>query len=129
MGLFSFLKKKNKKEQHAFVFICRGPDPTGLSNILEGIGGAGDFYSAMVHYGYEGKESNVHVLSPNWNDTRYSSWKPTPDEVEDLLPKVKKELQKRGFTYAGENVSTARFNQETTFGQMGFFMTYLFIEK
>ena len=129
MGLFSWIKKGGKK-QHCFVFICRGPDPTGFTNIVQNMGMTGrGLYEAMVHFGYQGKEENMHMYGPDWNKTRYSSWKPDPDEVKDLMAKVKKALQQEGFTYNGEDVKTARYDPSTSYAQMGLFMTYLFIEK
>jgi len=128
MALFSWLKKK--KEPHSFVFICRGPDPSGLTDVIHGFGILGSgMYEAMVQLGFSGKEENVHVYGPEWNKTRYSSWRPTPGENKDLMAKVKKALAEAGFTYNGEDVKTIKFNPETSYAQMGFFMAYLFIEK
>lgn len=137
MGLFS---KKNKntsffggsvrKKQFAFVSICRGPDPSGLTTVVSQMALSTDgMYDAMVKLGYQGPSDHVIVLGPDWNNTVYSSWKPTKDEIDDLLPKFKKELSEHGFTYRGENIQTMRFSPQTHFGQMGMFMTYVFIEK
>ena len=129
MGLFSKLKL-GKKKQHCFVFICRGPDPTGMTDLFQSFGMTSrGLYDTMVKFGYKGKEENMHMFGPDWNKTRYSSWKPTPDEVKDLMAKVKQVLQEEGFPYNGEDVKTIRYDPSTSYGQMGLFMTYLFIEK
>ena len=129
MGLFSKLKL-GKKKQHCFVFICRGPDPSGMTKAMRSMHMTDrGLYEAMVQYGFQGKAEDLHMYGPDWNRTQYSSWKPTPTEGDDLLAKIKKALQKEGFTYNGENVKTARYDPSTTYGQMGLFMTYLFIEK
>ena len=129
MGLFSWIKKGGK-QPHCFVFVCRGPDPTGMSDVIQHFGMTGQgMYEAMVQLGYKGKKENMHMYGPDWNKTRYSSWKPMPDEITDLMAKVKKTMQEDGFPYAGEDVKTLRFNPATSFGQMGLFMTYLFTER
>lgn len=129
MALFSKLKGIGKK-QHCFVFVCRGPDPSGMMDVIQHFGMTGQgMYEAMVQLGYKGKAENVHMYGPDWNRTRYSSWKPLPDEVDDLMAKVKKEMQAAGFPYNGEDVKTMRFNPATSFGQVGLFMTYVFLER
>lgn len=118
------------RKPYAVVFICRGPDPSGLTNILSHMAMSDrGLYEAMAQLGFKGPRSNLIALGPDWNKTVYSSWKPTPDEVDDLISKIKKELSSRGFTYRGEDIRTARYDPSTSYGKMGLFMAYIFIKK
>ena len=136
MGLFGLFGKNKgssgkgkSKGEYAFVFICRGPDPSGLTNILQGIGMTGDgLYEAMQHFGYTGSRDHVIMYGPNWNDTVYSSWLVKgPGEADDLIGKMKAKIRADGYSYNGENIKTARYAEETSYAQMGFFMAYVFI--
>ena len=40
---------------------------------------------------------------------------------------MKAKLRADGYSYNGENIKTARYAEETSYAQMGFFMAYVFI--
>lgn len=127
MGLFSRFKKK---EQYAFVFVCRGPDPTGMTNMIRSFHIPVDgLYDSMRHFGFTGPMTNLFFYGPEWNGTRYSSWKVTADEGDDLLEKIKKKLREKGFTYNGEDLKTGCYDESSTYAKMGLFIAYMFIEK
>ena len=50
-----------------------------------------------------------------------------PGEADDLIGKIKDCLQKEGFSYNGESIRTAVYSPETSYAQMGLFMTYMLI--
>ena len=150
MGIFSFLgkgknkgsggkssgstasgnKKTGKRGPWAFVFICKGPDPSGMRSMFHGFGMTDrGVYDAMKSFGFTGSPDNVVMFGPDWNSTTYSSWKPQGEgEADDLVRKIKEALKKKGFAYNGEAIKTARYDPSTTYGQMGIFMTYIFID-
>lgn len=131
MGLFSIFSKKPKKSApHAFVFICRGPDPSGLSSIISHMAMTDrGLYEAMKHFGYTGSQENLVMFGPDWNSTTYSSWRVQGEgEADDLSEKIEKAVREAGYSYEGENIKTARYDPSTSYAQMGLFMAYYFTE-
>ena len=116
---------------HAFVFICRGPDASGFTNILESFHMTSNgIPEAMRSVGFTGPDRNIHMYGPDWNRTIYSSSKVSmPGEADDLIGKIKDCLQKEGFSYNGESIRTAVYSPETSYAQMGLFMTYMLITR
>ena len=132
MGLFSRKRKKEPaKEPYAVVFICRGPDPSGITNIISGFSMTSrGLYEIMVKFGFTGERDHLIMFSPDWNHTVYSSSKLREEgEVEDLRDKIINKLKQEGFTYNGEDIRTCQYDPSTGYGQMGLFMAYVFIEK
>lgn len=116
---------------HAFVFICRGPDPSGMTKILRSIGMTGrGLPEAMRKVGFSGPDRNVHMYTPDWNSKVYSSWQlKQSGEMNDLMTKIRATLKNEGFKYKGEAVKTLQYAEETSYAQMGLFIAYLFIRK
>lgn len=134
MGLFSRKpkeSKKSRKEMYAVVFICRGPDPTGLTNLIQNFGMTDrGLYEMVQHFGYTGTREHVMMFGPDWNKTVYSSHLVREEgEADDLVGKIKEKLSENGFTYNCEDIRTAQYDPSTNYGKMGLFAAYLFIEK
>lgn len=133
MGFFSRKKEQQNKpkEPYGVVFICRGPDPTGLTNLIENFSMTDrGLYEMLMSLGYTGPREHVIMYGPDWNKTVYSSYRLQEEgEVDDLLAKIKSKLNDRGFIYSGEEIRTVCYDPSTNYGKMGFFAAYLFIDK
>jgi hypothetical protein len=91
MGLFS-LFMGTKKEKRAFAFFCKtGWSPESIN--------AGTF-SALKNAGC--KADDITLFQPSWNPTQYSCDHPQGAELQDLVIKMRKEIEKKGCQLTGK---------------------------
>lgn len=87
-------------------------------------------YEGMVqNFGFTGPRENLFFYGPQWNNSVYSSSQLSGGEADDMMNKVKEELRKKGFSYQNEPVSSTPYDPSTVYGQMGFFMVCVILNR